>query len=388
MSLHVLILPSWYAKDSKDTKGSFFKSQAAALARSGAKVGILYPHIDYTSSFRHLLGRRGKTEQFHNEGFQVFRQINCHFIRGSARQHAARLRKYGLELFERYITENGMPDIIHVHSVLYAGLIALDLKEKYGIPYVITEHATAYSRGKVRPRKMALATSVIDEASAHSVVSSAFSRLMTRFFPKVKWQVLPNVVDEAFLNVELKEQNPAHFNFLAVCYFSERKGLDTLISAFAVVANLHPTARLTLSGDGDVRSKLEQQVADLGLTEKVRFTGLLSREQVLSEMQNCHCYVLSSHYETFGVVLIEALALGKPVVATRCEGPEDIVDDSNGILVPVGDVQAMSEAMVSMIQDHERFSPQQLRDQCKERFGPVAIANRLQGMYSQVLNEG
>lgn len=145
--------------------------------------------------------------------------------------------------------------------------------------------------------------------------------------------------------------------------------------------------RLKIGGDGPLRKQLESKAKDLEIERQVIFTGLLSREKVLREMKNCDVFVLSSTFETFGVVLIEALACGKPVVATKCGGPEDIVNSTNGYLVPKKNVRALGNAMEDICLNIDKFDPYQIRKDCLLRFGEDTFVARLKSIYANLLRK-
>lgn len=386
MTLHVLVIPSWYARVNGDTRGSFFRDQALAVAEAGLNVGVIYPAIQYTKKIRHLRGRFLPLEFVDDNGVKLIRQRVYRCYRGASRKHARRVRRYGLALFEQYRARYGHPDVVHVQSALYAGEIALAIKRQYGTPYVLTEHSTAFARGRISTAKQQLSERAVYSAEALLCVSSALKELLDGFFSRANWSVLPNVLDRRFIDQGIRKRpEQGMFHFLTVSYFSPKKALDQLISAFSAVVTAYPQARLTLGGDGALRPELEAQAERLGVREHIHFTGLLSRDEVVYEMQNCDCFVLTSRYETFGVVLIEALALGKPVIATRSGGPEDIVNSSNGHLIPVDDASALASAMQSILAEPNRFSAAELRQACLERYGPEPIAQELIGVYQSAL---
>ncbi|MNQ69616.1 GDP-mannose-dependent alpha-(1-2)-phosphatidylinositol mannosyltransferase [compost metagenome] len=96
---------------------------------------------------------------------------------------------------------------------------------------------------------------------------------------------------------------------------------------------------------------------------------------------------MASRYETFGVVIIEALALGKPVVATRCGGPESIVGDGDGLLVPVDDIESLSSAMWKLYRNPSDYNSEQIKRSCIERFSEETIAKSLKSIYEKVLSK-
>ena len=147
-----------------------------------------------------------------------------------------------------------------------------------------------------------------------------------------------------------------------------KKGFDILLKAFSIVYKEKPEVKLILGGDGPERENLQKLAKILNIEEAVTFAGALPRENVRLLMAESACFVLSSHVETFGVVLIEALSQGTPVVATKCGGPESIIVSGDGILVEVADVNALAQAMKEVVENPELYDSGSLRQRCLERF--------------------
>jgi glycosyltransferase involved in cell wall biosynthesis len=141
---------------------------------------------------------------------------------------------------------------------------------------------------------------------------------------------------------------------------------------------------LVIGGDGPIRQNLEDLAQTLGISNYCRFLGALNREQVREQMQDCDVFVLSSLRETFGIVVGEAMACGKPVIATRCGGPEFILNDQTGVLVDVANPQALAGAMEDFITDRVTFDPQTVRESVVTRFGPEALVRNLTAVYESV----
>lgn len=163
----------------------------------------------------------------------------------------------------------------------------------------------------------------------------------------------PTLTDDVFT---LAAERPAHKwlcdkqtkVILGAGRFTGQKGFETLIGAFRTVLN-HLECRLIIIGEGPDRGKLERLVKDLRLTEYVDLPGFARNPY--SYMKNADLYVLSSRYEGLGCTLVEAAALGTPVVSTDCpSGPSEILNGGEyGALVPVGDPNALAEAMVDSL---------------------------------------
>jgi glycosyltransferase involved in cell wall biosynthesis len=198
-----------------------------------------------------------------------------------------------------------------------------------------------------------------------------------------------NLLDDRFVKEEniLKgvKNDKDVFIFLNIAGLDPKKNHSTLLDAFARKFKGKNNVRLKIGGDGPLRKQLETKAKDLEIERQVIFTGLLSREKVLWEMKNCDVFVLSSTFETFGVVLIEALACGKPVIATKSGGPEDIVNPKNGYLVPIKDVSALAKIMENIYLNIDKFDPYLIRKDCLSRFGEDAFVPRLHSIYTRLL---
>lgn len=131
---------------------------------------------------------------------------------------------------------------------------------------------------------------------------------------------------------------------VCVARLSAQKGLPLLIEAAAQLA-CEPHFTLHIIGDGEQRSAIEAQIMRLGLGDRIRLLGWRSPQDVLREVAGARAFVLPSFAEGLPVVLMEALALGRPVIATAIAGIPELVNSSNGWLVPSGSVEALADAM-------------------------------------------
>jgi glycosyltransferase involved in cell wall biosynthesis len=139
---------------------------------------------------------------------------------------------------------------------------------------------------------------------------------------------------------------------LCVAMHNEKKGIDVLLRAFAQIQDKEPKLRLMLAGDGPLRSRFEELAASLGIVDKVKFLGQQGRAQVADLLYGCEVFVLPSRSEPFGIVLIEAMAFKKPVVATTVGGiPEIIENGKDGILVEPDNPRALAEALITVLED-------------------------------------
>ncbi|WP_085796461.1 glycosyltransferase family 4 protein [Falsiruegeria litorea] len=133
---------------------------------------------------------------------------------------------------------------------------------------------------------------------------------------------------------------------VAIGRFVEQKGQMVLIRALEHLKEAHPDTQLALVGDGEMRNDLEHAVTDAGLGDMVRFTGWLDQDGVRAEIEQAHALVMPSFAEGLPMVIMEAMAAARPVIATYIAGtPELVVEGQTGWLVPAGDDFAFAKAM-------------------------------------------
>jgi glycosyltransferase involved in cell wall biosynthesis len=136
---------------------------------------------------------------------------------------------------------------------------------------------------------------------------------------------------------------------------SERhKGIETVIEALPRVLRVVPDVRYVVVGDGDDRSRLERFAAEKCVREHVHFKGVLAEKELARHYAECDVFVMPSCQEGFGVVFLEAMAYGKPVIGGDHGGTPDIIRDGvNGFLVEYGDVEALADRIIRLLTDHD-----------------------------------
>ena len=386
--MHVLIIPSWYPETPEDVDGIFFRLQAQALQRSGLKIGVTAP------VFRSMRGKPASVvnggygiRSYTEENIPTYVYKSMYFFPRLPYLDRHRWVGAGWKLFKRYVRDHGTPDIIHAHSMNHAGILAQQIHEKTGIPFVLTEHSSTYARKLIRNWQRPAMLQSAQQCSARIAVSKDFCRLLETEYGGLDWQYIPNSLSPAFIrHVDLanKPKN-ADFTFCSVAHLNYNKGFDILLPAFAEALKIHPDLKLKIGGMGLIASQLHNLAAELGLENSVEFLGGLQNDQVLDLMFRSDAFVLASRNETFGVVFIEALSQGLPVAATRCGGPQTIINENNGILVPVGDVQALADALVSLYENRGRYDAQTLRADCLSEFGEEAVVRQITAVYKTIL---
>ncbi len=168
----------------------------------------------------------------------------------------------------------------------------------------------------------------------------------------------------------------------------ERKGLGVLLSAFELIRQRLPEARLVLAGEGPLREMIESAARERGWEENVVLAGFV--DDVAAVMQAIDVLVLPSYWEGFGIVIIEAMACGRPVITTNLSSMPEIVEDGRtGYLIPPGEAQALAEHALTLLQDRalrERMGTAG-RERAAQHFSHDMMIARLEALFTRALQE-
>jgi glycosyltransferase involved in cell wall biosynthesis len=303
-------------------------------------------------------------------------------------EHDYNFHKRNLEFCIRNF---GKPDIIHAQVTYTGGYCAYRLHQEFNIPYIITEryapfpHPSFSQNGK-------LVTNVLtplEEAMKVVSVSPAFAKVISDCTGR-EVLAIPNFLDENFFKPASDPVSTTDFVFgtLAVTY-EPRKGIDLLLKAIRKLKDRKIKVKFKIGGgnkDNDYIN-LKKLEDELQVSDYVEWFDKINRADVVKFMQSCDCFVMPSLSESFGTVYIEAIACGKPVIATKCGGPESIVDDSIGLLVNVGDVDNLVDALIHMIEHKSDYSEEICRNYFLDHFSKQVVTKQYMHLYNNVVNK-
>jgi len=284
-------------------------------------------------------------------------------------------------------------DLIHAHFSYPDGVVATLLGRRYGVPVVITEQAPWGPWLDAQPLVRRQAMWAARQAAQHVAISSSVQRsIVEAAGVSENVVVIPDGVDGNVFTLRPPGAPRNTGQILFVGVIRPIKGVDVLLEALRSLVAAGRDVRLTLVGEGHYRayrreqSRLEREVElDPELEPRVDFVGAKPIDELVRLMQTSAVLVLPSRAESLGMVLIEALACGTPVVATRCGGPEDIVTDRVGRLVEPDNPQALATAIGDVLDRSSEYDPAALRSHALEHFGIDVVVNRLLDLYGDVL---
>lgn len=376
--MYTLFIARGYPTKKYKGNGIFEFDQAKAVASLGHKV--VYAAVDIRSIRR---WRKWGFEKKVIDGVEIY-CINVPLGR-VPRRILEKASIWGLKyLYKKILKEKGKPDILHAHFT-ELGHSASILKKEINIPLVITEHSSLINKSSIEESLYRKATIAYKNADALIAVSPAFANRIEENF-NIKPIYVPNIVDTEIFNYAPKLRHDK-FNFVSTGNLIHTKRMDLIIEAFNRAFYDNNNVTLTIFGEGPERLKLEEMINKYNLNDRVILKGMCPRSSIAERLSYSDCFVLASQSETFGVAYIEALAVGVPIIATRCGGPEGFVNEENGLLIPSNDIVALTDAMKYMYENSKNYNREKISKRTKSLFSPENVANLLLGVYESVVGK-
>jgi glycosyltransferase involved in cell wall biosynthesis len=285
-------------------------------------------------------------------------------------------------------------DIVNIHYPADCFFYLALCKRILGVGLITSIHGADVFPDGTPPNKYSLAVRVLFSSSDLIVAPSrGFQQNFLTVFPKLngKTTFIHNGINLTELNglcaeSTSKRQTPY---ILCVSACKEQKAIDVLLHAFKQVQLIDPSIRLVVVGGGPLREPLETLARSLGIQDRIEFVGQRIRSEVATLMRGCELFVLPSRFETFGIVILEAMACKKPVVATSVGGiPEIIEHQKNGILVEPDNPDALAAALVTVLKDPtlQRVIAKNGFDTVQKQFGSANSGTAYEKVFTDLLN--
>lgn len=385
--MKVLWLASWYPNKYEPVNGDFVQRHAKAVAQ--------YLPIDVIHVVQ--LGKDLAKENFENTnqqhqlrefiyGFE-FKKIGIGWI-DKIRYNLAYQQFYA-NIIEQYFEQYGKPDLIHVHVPMKAGLVALQIKRKYNIPFIVSEQASYYeaaSPDNFNKRSFFFrknAGRVFKNAQLVTNVSETISKVIQQMFQLKKVECVHNVVDASLFNVQPKNLNTT-FKWVHVSTLGEQKNIEGLLAAFKIVVQQTSIpCQLQLVGP-NVQPHIAT-VQQFNLQNQVSFVGEVAHQQVPQQLQQANAFVLFSRHENFPCVIPEALCCGLPVVASNVGGVAEAIHEQNGFVVPSNNVEALANAMLTLMNNYNHYNAMNIAHSAALKYSNEVIGKQFIELYKSVL---
>lgn len=385
--MKVLELPSWYLPRG----GQFVRHQALALREHGIEVSILANVILPWKEFITHLHKYPLLPFFTEEdGIPLLR----HYFLPVPKSEISTIHIWARQtakLYKKYAAQYGHPDIIHVHSSTWGAYAASLIKEKWGIPYVVTEHRGVFSckcqfaRNFFKEEYTPFFREGFSNASFIIPVGDLLIPKIQEFLTTdVPIRVISNIVDTDFFVLGKQKKPHKPFRWISVNGYRIVKGYDILLPAFDALCAKGADITLTLVGEDFEQADFQSILKNCRYKERIKFTGELNREGVLKELQAADAFVMSSRVESQSVAVLEALSCGLPVAGTEVIPPYTLPENL-GIRVPVERADLLANAMEHVMNQYDEYHSDDAYNHARSIAHKNIVAKQLIEIYSQVI---
>lgn len=402
--IKVFHIPSWYPSNINSQFGIFNKNLIDAFSQNSSfeiNYILLWNKKKYLQSPRDILF-------FLKSLFSIFK-LNTAYSFNKKSNNQIEISIEMVELYPRFpeflikyyykkVTqkilinliknENVKFDIIQCYSAYPSALLGYNLSKHYEIPYLITEHMSPFPFNPFRvlfsKNKMRIIKDLYLNANTIIAVSNSQKMSIIEYLNNIKVDVIPNVVNtDVFIP---KNDTCPVFTIITISNLSKQKGIDTLLKAiYYFQENFKCKFKLIIVGGSEKKIRKYKSLSyKLGIcNSNISFIGNLNPEDIPKKIRNSSVFLLTSIHESFGVVLIEALSSGIPVISSNCGGPADFVNSNNGVLFPVNDHIAAADALNYVY--HKNYNQNLIREFAISKFSYTIISNKYYSLYSKIL---
>lgn len=382
---YILWLPSWYPNQLDAYTGDFIQRHALATS---AFVPITVMHVVQSGPELYVPHSREQIyKNLHFEEHMLLPSFRPTGIKWLDRvRYNLRYHRYARKYLMQYFKENGLPLGLHVHVPMKAGLLALWVYKRWGIPFIVSEQSSHYIPGssdayysKSKAHKLQVQR-IFQKAAVVTNVSQCVGNMLKELFNRKEVFVIHNTVDTSlFYHSEKQNGRQEVFTFFHASMLNEQKNIKGILRAFASLLQRTKNWQLVLAGPFDI--SLVDFIQQLGLTGQVQLRGMIPYEQVAKEMQAANAFVLFSRHENFPCVVIEALCCGLPVVAGDVAGVKEAVNATNGILVAPHDEAALASALYQIIETYQNYDRKEIARNSGRLYSFKAIGAQIFNLY-------
>ncbi len=281
--------------------------------------------------------------------------------------------------------EMGKIDLIHSHVFIYSSIIAWFISITEKIPYIVTEHSTIFFSRKILFPVKSLFNLVSRKSKFILPVSDGLKEKMELLGIKGNYIKVPNVIDTEIFCPIKKEKTDEIVRFLHISSFHENKNIPGILRTVKKLSQIRSDFVFTIAGDGNLNKVIELKDKYNIEDKYLKLHGKLEEHEVAEFIQANDVFVMFSNFETFSIVIAEALACGLPVITSDLPNVPEF-EGSNGVyIVEPRDEQALLNAMIYMINNHSNYDKNKLHEFVVKNFSNEVVGEKLLKIYNSTV---
>ncbi|MFI3270326.1 MAG: glycosyltransferase family 4 protein [Rikenellaceae bacterium] len=393
MKKKILVVPRFYPSKEKSV-GGFFKDQMLLMSDTfdfavlnGKCVGVTYK--DWIKSIiKNIFKHRSfvSYERTDDKYSQEVPTMSVEYIWKSTAYDLVSRKQYELRqrMFDKLFDQIA-PDLIHIQSASSMGVYAMDWAKRHNIPTILTEHCNFGFGSDYWSNKVKALYEQVDRVLC--VSHSLLRHLLMHLWKPKSFAIVGNYVNEAelFKGTERACNNKVLF----VAAHKVCKDVEVMIDAVEIAIKIIPDIVVSFIGmskdDGDYGSEYYQMIVDKGLQEHILMPGRMNRSELRATYSQHSMLISTSHGETFGLAVAEALMNGLPVACTDSGGIREFVDESNGIVVHIQEPRLMAEAIISVLSNLDKYDAKKISSKLLANYGKSVFKSRMIDQYNEVM---
>lgn len=381
--MNIIFFCDFYPTNINPYGGSFFHNFAKGLARIGHKVYVFNINnvsIKYYKNINKYHETIDNVEIYVHKIIKVpkLKLFNYFLLYLTTKKYLKSIQKRQKKI-----------DIFHIHFIESdLSEIALKLARSYKIPTILTEHSSSFS---IPDWEYSNFNKYKEKLAQFTLLSTVSPTIVNAFKKNLNKEVhyIANCVDENIFFPYRNNKNSDNNNndktykFITSGFLTKRKNIDTLIKAIKKIKeDFNINIYLEIIGDGEERENLEALTKQLELSNNIIFLGNIHNSTIPCFLNKADYFILVSHSETFGVVVLEALFCGLPVLATKCGGPEYFVRDGIDGYLCENDIDSIVRGIIKLINSNIKIDIKYFID----HYSTKKVAKDLELLYQKAIN--
>ena len=381
---YILSLASWYPNRTDAFIGDFVERHVHSISKF-RKVIVLHITKDENKTNENDEIEINKED----ENLVVYNVYYKKKFSGNAEKILSSFKYFRLQkkIVNKIIKKYGKPELVHLHIAMKAGLMAIFIKKKYGIPYVITENWTGYYRQSSTNIFNSgwlfkfLIKQVFVQANLLLAVTKDLGVTINSNLIKIPFSVIPNVVDTNHFYYK-PQINKQKFEFIHISSMNHNKNAEGILRAVKLLSEEEMNFIIVMIGS--INKNLISLAEQLSVKDFIVFKNEIPYSEVAQKMQSASAFILFSIAENLPCVILEALCCGLPIISSDVGGIWEVVNQSNGILVESGNEYELKEAMKKMITNYNYYNRKEIANQAAGKFNYSVIGKQFDTIYKKI----
>ncbi len=386
MKNSILVLPSWYPSKLDKFDGDFVQRHVQAISLF-CKQYVIYVVKDKEG----IIANDYKIEKSETDTiteiivyYKSFKTGISFFDKLLSQKKYSSLYKKAIK---EYIHTFGVPQLTHLHIAYKAGILAMWVKRKWKVPYVLTEHWTGYHKNALpnifanNRLRFLISKNIFNLASHLFPVSKNLGVAIIQNFYNLSYSEIYNVVNTNFFNYKNYQQSIFTFSHISTMGF--QKNVEGIIEACEILKNRGVEFKLNLIGSKP-QHLIELATQKNLLGNYIFFEDSIAYENVAEVLQHSNALVMNSRFENLPCVILESLCCGTPVISTKVGGIAEVIDNNNGILINEN-IDELAAAMENMIHNYAKYDRHEIAQNALNKFSYETVGKQYVDLYNTIL---